>query len=83
MNENTYFENSLTDAVCRRAFAARLDMTLKRAKMTSKRVAQCLGVPEYDVTLWRAGVTVPVGTQCRRLSELLRVDVAWLCVGQA
>jgi hypothetical protein len=83
MNENTYFENSLTDAVCRRAFAARLDMTLKRAKMASRRVAQCLGVPEHDVTLWRAGVTVPGAAQCRHLSELLRVDVAWLCVGQA
>lgn len=61
MNENTYFENSLTDTVCRRAFAARLDMTLKRAKMTSKRVAQSLGVPEHDVTLWRVSVAVPRG----------------------
>ncbi len=83
MNENAYFDSSLADAVCRRAFAARLHMTLKRLKIPSKRVAQRLGVPEHDVTLWRAGVTVPTGVQCRGLSELLRVDVAWLCVGQA
>jgi hypothetical protein len=67
----------------RRAFAARLDMTIKRAKVTSGRVARSVGVPERDVTLWRAGVTVPKSTDCERLSDLLDVDVAWLCVGEA
>jgi hypothetical protein len=31
----------------------------------------------------RAGVTVPKSADCERLSELLDVDVAWLCAGQA
>lgn len=34
-------------------------MTIKRAKVTSSRVTRSLGVPEYDVTLRRAGVIVP------------------------
>jgi predicted transcriptional regulator len=58
-------------------------MTIKRAKVTSGRVARSLGVSEHDVILWRAGVTVPKSADCARLSELLDVDVAWLCAGQA
>ena len=67
----------------RRAFAARLDMTIKRAKVTSGRVARSLGVSEHEVTLWRAGVIVPKSTHCERLSDLLDVDVAWLCASEA
>jgi hypothetical protein len=62
----------------RRRFAARLDMTMKRAWITSRRLASCLGVNEPQVVLWRAGITLAGGGQCRRLSQLLRVDVAWL-----
>ncbi|MFL9936011.1 hypothetical protein P0D88_44875, partial [Paraburkholderia sp. RL18-103-BIB-C] len=36
-----------------------------------------------EVTLWRAGVTVPKSAGCARLSELLDVVIAWLCAGQA
>ncbi len=75
MDEDMYFEKCLTDVACKRAFTARLDMSLKRAKMPSNRVAQYLGVPENDVALWRAGVIVPNASQCRRLANLLRVDV--------
>jgi predicted transcriptional regulator len=57
-------------------------MTIKRAKVTSGRVARSLGVSERDVTLWRAGVTVPKSKNCERLSELLDVDVAWLCASE-
>jgi hypothetical protein len=64
----------------RRRFAARLDMTMKRARITSGRLAAFLGVKEPDVMFWRAGITLPQGAQCRRLSQFLQVDVAWLCV---
>jgi hypothetical protein len=64
----------------RRRFATRLDMTMKRARITSRRLASYLGVKEPEVVLWKAGITLPQGGQCRRLSQLLQVDVAWLCV---
>jgi hypothetical protein len=83
LNLDAHLERTLKPNSSRRAFAARLDMTIKRAKVTSGRVARSLGVPEHDVTLWRAGVIVPKSTDCVRLSELLNVDVAWLCAGQA
>ncbi len=51
-----------------RAFAAKLDM-------------KSLGVTEGDVALWRAGITLPRTADCRRLSELLHVDVVWLNAG--
>jgi transcriptional regulator with XRE-family HTH domain len=66
----------------RRRFAARLDMTMKRAKITSRRLASYLGVNEPEVALWRAGITLPQGGQCRRLSQFLQVDVTWLCLDQ-
>ena len=80
---DAHLESALKSNSSRRAFAARLDMTIKRAKVTSSRVARSLGVPERDVTLWRAGVIVPKSTDCERLSELLDVDVAWLCASEA
>jgi hypothetical protein len=83
LNLDAHLENTLKNGGSRRAFAARLDMTIKRSKITSSRVAKSLGVPERDVTLWRAGVTVPKSTDCERLSELLDVDLAWLCASEA
>jgi hypothetical protein len=83
MNLDAHLENTRKNNNSRRAFAARLDMTIKRAKVTSARVARSLGVPERDVALWRAGVTVPKSTDCERLSELLRVNLAWLCADEA
>jgi hypothetical protein len=83
LNVNAHLESILKNNKSRRAFAARLDMTLKRAKVTSSQVARSLGVPERDVTLWRAGVTFPKGTDCERLAKLFHVDVAWLCAGEA
>lgn len=64
----------------RRIFSTRLDMTIKRARLTTRLVALYLNVKERDVTFWRAGITLPGSAQCRRLSSLLHVDVAWLCV---
>jgi hypothetical protein len=64
-----------------RAFAARLDMTIKRSRLSSQRVAKLLGVTEGDVTLWRAGITQPRSADCRRLSALLHVDASWLSGG--
>lgn len=83
LNLDVHLQSGLNHTGSRRAFAARLDMTIKRAKVTSGRVARSLGVPEHEVTLWRAGVTVPNSAACARLSELLDVDVAWLCASQA
>jgi hypothetical protein len=80
---DVHLRSTLEHNGSRRAFAARLDMTIKRAKVTSGRVAKSLGVPEHEVTLWRAGVTVPKSADCERLSQLLDVDVTWLCAGQA
>jgi hypothetical protein len=70
--------NSHSD-MFRKLFATKLDMTIKRAKMTTRLVASYMGVKERDVMFWRAGITLPQSVQCRRLSQLLRVDVAWLC----
>jgi transcriptional regulator with XRE-family HTH domain len=64
-----------------RAFAARLDMTLKRSRLSSSRVAKSLGVSEGDVVLWRAGITMPRRCDCQRLSTLLHVDASWLSLG--
>jgi len=66
-----------------RAFAARLDMTIKRSRLSSSRVAKSLGVTEGDVALWRAGITMPHRSDCHRLSKLLQVDASWLSVGSA
>ena len=79
-NLDAYLRGNEQSDGFRRRFAARLDMTMKRARMTSRRLASHLGVKEPEVVLWRAGVTLPQGGQCRLLSQLLRVDVAWLCV---
>jgi hypothetical protein len=62
----------------RPAYQRALDMTMKRAKNTFRRLASYLGVKEPEVVLWRAGITIPQGGQCRRLSQLLQVDVVWL-----
>jgi hypothetical protein len=83
LNVDVHLQSTLKHNGSRRAFVARLDMTIKRAKVTTGRVARLLGVPEHEVTLWRAGVLVPKSTDCARLSELLDVDVTWLCAGQA
>lgn len=63
----------------RKLFSTKLDMTIKRAKITTRLVASYMGVKERDVTFWRAGITLPQSAQCRRLSQLLCVDVGWLC----
>jgi hypothetical protein len=64
-----------------RAFAARLDMTMKRSRLSSSRVAVSLGVAVGDVALWRAGITMPRATDYARLSNLLQVDARWLRSG--
>lgn len=79
-NLDAYLRGNEQSDGFRRRFAARLDMTMKRARMTSRRLASHLGVKEPEVVLWRAGITLPQGGQCRLLSQLLNVDVAWLCV---
>ena len=65
----------------RRAFAARLNATLKRAHLTSGRLAKALRVAENVVDYWRRGILLPSSGDCRRLCDILRLDVVWLCAG--
>ncbi|BFG77780.1 hypothetical protein PTKU46_58130 [Paraburkholderia terrae] len=83
LNLDVHLHSTLKHNGAGRAYAARLDMTIKRAKATTGRVAKSLGTPEHEVTLWRAGVLVPKSTDCKRLSEFLDADVAWLCASEA
>jgi hypothetical protein len=76
-----HLKGAVNDRRLRRAFAARLDMTMKRAKLTSARLSRMLRVSEDDIGLWRAGILVPGSIDCLRLSNILGVDVIWLCVG--
>jgi hypothetical protein len=55
---DAHLRNTFENNGSRRAFSARRDMTIKRAKVTAGRVAGSLDVPENEVTLWRPGVTV-------------------------
>jgi hypothetical protein len=83
MNIDAYLERTLVQKISRRAFAKRLNMALRRTNITSGRVAKHLAVSEDDVTLWRAGVTTPSGTECRGICSLLHVNVEWLCEGDS
>ena len=67
----------------RRALAARFDMTLRRAGVSSARAAKRLGVSEDDVRYWRRGITVPPLNVCTSLAAALNLDVHWLCTGQS
>lgn len=78
---DTVLEKGLAHPKIRRAFSARLDMCLKRARLTTLQAARYVGVSSDEVSLWRAGITVPGRKAYRRLSELLQVDAAWLCIG--
>lgn len=78
-----YLERSGEDNSLRRALAARLDTALKRASISSARVARWLGVSECDVQFWRRGITVPPINAIRRIAASLELDMDWLCTGQA
>jgi len=77
-----HLERSGEDNGLRRALAARLDTTLKRAGISSSRVARWLDVSEQDVQFWRRGITVPPLNAFTRIAEALNLDVHWLCTGQ-
>ncbi|KKB62085.1 hypothetical protein WM40_19520 [Robbsia andropogonis] len=76
---DTVIQERLEEDAVRRTFSTRLDMTLKRKKLSSSRIARQLGVAVQHLQLWRAGVTVPTIRQVRRLSALLDVPMDWLC----
>lgn len=67
----------------RRGFSARLARTLKQAKWSTHRIARRLQVQEGVVRFWLAGVINPNGQECLRLSQLLQVDLVWLCAIEA
>jgi hypothetical protein len=77
-----HLERSIGDPHLRRALAARLDRTFKRADVSSVQVAKWLGVSEDDVQYWRHGITAPPLNACTRLAAILNLDVHWLCTGQ-
>jgi ribosome-binding protein aMBF1 (putative translation factor) len=77
-----HLERSIEDDRLRRALAARLDRTFKRAGMSSAHAAKWLGVREDDVQYWRSGITVPPLNACTRLAVALNLDLHWLCTGQ-
>jgi hypothetical protein len=77
-----HLERSIDNDRLRRALAARLDTSFKRADISSARAARWLGVTEYDVRYWRHGITVPPLNIRMRLAAVLNLDVHWLCTGQ-
>jgi hypothetical protein len=78
-----HLERSGEDSRLGRALAARLDTSLKRAGISSARVATWLDVSEGEVQFWRQGITVPPLTAFTRIAASLDLDVYWLCTGQA
>src|SRR3954464_2824178 len=72
-----YLERSIENDRLRRALAARLDKTFKRAGLSSARAATTLGVSKYRLDYWRHGITVPPLDACRRLAADLELDVHW------
>jgi hypothetical protein len=77
-----HLERSGEDSSLRRALAARLDTALKRAGVSSARIAKRFDVNERDVQFWRRGITVPPLGVFARIAAFLNVDVYWLCTGQ-
>ena len=75
-----HLERSDGDSGRRRALAARLDTALKRAGVSSARVAKWVDVSESDV-FWRRGITVPPMLAFRRIAASLNVEMHWLCTG--
>ena len=79
-NLEVHLDRNRSNSNWRRAFAAKLDMTMKRAKLSAFAVACSVGVTERDIALWRAGASAPESLgECERLSAALRVDLHWLC----
>jgi hypothetical protein len=70
------------DSRLRRALASRLDSALKRAGVSSARVARWVSVSECDVLFWRRGITVPPLHAFKSIAASLDLDVHWLCTGQ-
>ncbi|WP_207000823.1 helix-turn-helix domain-containing protein [Trinickia mobilis] len=77
-----HLERSGEDSSLRRALAARLDTTLKRAGISSARAAKWLNVSESEVQFWRQGITVPPLNVFTRIAAFLSLDVYWLCTGE-
>ncbi|AFT90019.1 hypothetical protein BUPH_08231 (plasmid) [Paraburkholderia phenoliruptrix BR3459a] len=77
-----HLERSGENSGLRRALAARLNTALRRANVSSSRVARWLGVSECDVQFWRRGITVPPLNAFKRIAAALDLDVHWLCTGQ-
>jgi hypothetical protein len=77
-----HLERSAEDKGLRRALAARLDMALKRAGISSAQAAKWLDVSEDDVQFWRRGITVPPLSAFTHFAAVLNLDIHWLCTGQ-
>ncbi|HKR39392.1 MAG TPA: helix-turn-helix transcriptional regulator [Paraburkholderia sp.] len=77
-----HLERSGEDSRRRRALAARLDTALKRAGISTARLARRLNVGLHDVQLWRRGITVPPVNVFPKIAVFLDVDAFWLCTGR-
>jgi ribosome-binding protein aMBF1 (putative translation factor) len=77
-----HLERSAEDKSLRRSLAARLDMALKRAGISSAQAAKWLDVSEDDVQFWRRGITVPPLSAFTHIAAVLNLDIHWLCTGQ-
>jgi transcriptional regulator with XRE-family HTH domain len=77
-----HLKRSVEDNSLRRALAARLNRALKRAGLSSAKVAKWLGVSEDEVQLWRRGITVPGFHYFTRIADFVNLDVHWLCTGR-
>lgn len=76
---SVYLEQNAQNSRFLRAFAARLNTSLGRVSLSPSKVASSMRVPLSDVRLWLAGNLVPTVQECRRLAELIGLDVERLC----
>ena len=71
-----HLDRSGEDSSLRRALAARLDTALKRAGISSARIAKRFDVSESDVQFWRGGITVPPLNVFTRIAALLNLLIS-------
>ena len=62
----------------RAAFAQNLNRAIGQGGMTARALASAVGVAPATVTYWRQGRNVPDDERCRRLGELLGIEVETL-----
>ncbi|ACC74348.1 hypothetical protein Bphy_5268 [Paraburkholderia phymatum STM815] len=77
-----HLERCREDSRARRFLSARLENALRRAGVSSARVAKWTNAPEIHVEFWRRGITSPPPDALKRIAGSLSLDLHWLCTGQ-